>query len=131
MLSATYRQSSAGNPAGLAKDPGNELWWRYPMRRLTAEEIRDSILAVSGRINLQLGGPSVYPPQPDGLWRAAFNGQRTWDTSMGEDRYRRGLYTFVKRTSPYPAMTTFDAHAPPRLEAYISVLLTVENAPAM
>jgi hypothetical protein len=56
-----------------------------------------------------MGGPSVYPPQPDGLWRAAFNGQRNWATSAGEDRYRRGLYTFWRRTVPYPSMATFDA----------------------
>src|SRR5437762_4327071 len=54
-------------------------------------------------------GPSVFPPQPDGLWQAAFNGERTWQTSKGEDRYRRGLYTFWRRTVPYPSMATFDA----------------------
>src|SRR5262249_1832248 len=54
-------------------------------------------------------GPSVFPPQPPGLWQAAFNGQRTWATSSGADRYRRGLYTFWRRTIPYPSMTTFDA----------------------
>jgi hypothetical protein len=54
-------------------------------------------------------GPSVYPPQPEGLWQAAFNGERTWPTSTGEDRYRRGLYTFWRRTIPYPSMATFDA----------------------
>ena len=56
-----------------------------------------------------MGGPSVFPPQPDGLWQAAFNGQRDWTTSAGEDRYRRGLYTFWRRTVPYPSMATFDA----------------------
>jgi hypothetical protein len=56
-----------------------------------------------------VGGPSVYPPQPPGLWQAAFNGERTWATSTGADRYRRGLYTFWRRTIPYPSMTTFDA----------------------
>ncbi|MEO6183473.1 MAG: DUF1553 domain-containing protein, partial [Verrucomicrobiota bacterium] len=57
----------------------------------------------------KIGGPSVYPPQPDGLWRAAFNGERTYATSKGEDRYRRGLYTIWRRTVPYPSMATFDA----------------------
>ena len=57
----------------------------------------------------KLGGPSVFPPQPDGLWQAAFNGERTWATSQGADQYRRGLYTFWRRTVPYPSMATFDA----------------------
>jgi hypothetical protein len=60
-------------------------------------------------LSRKVGGPSVYPVQPDGLWRAAFNGERTWATSQGEDRYRRGLYTFWRRTVPYPSMATFDA----------------------
>jgi hypothetical protein len=64
---------------------------------------------LSGLLSPKLGGPSVYPPQPDGLWRAAFNGQRSWETSKGEDRYRRGIYTFWRRTVPYPSMATFDA----------------------
>jgi len=71
--------------------------------------VRDQALALSGLLSSKIGGPSVYPPQPDGLWRAAFNGQRTWETSKGEDRYRRGLYTFWRRTVPYPGMATFDA----------------------
>src|SRR5205823_12405213 len=66
-------------------------------------------LALSGLLSRELGGPSVYPPQPDGLWQAAFNGQRTWATSNGDDRYRRALYTFWRRTIPYPSMATFDA----------------------
>jgi hypothetical protein len=56
-----------------------------------------------------MGGPSVFPPQPEGLWQAAFNGERTWATSSGDDRHRRGLYTFWRRTVPYPSMATFDA----------------------
>jgi hypothetical protein len=71
--------------------------------------VRDQALALSGLLSRKIGGPSVYPPQPPGLWQAAFNGQRTWPTSTGEDRYRRGLYTFWRRTIPYPSMTTFDA----------------------
>ena len=71
--------------------------------------VRDQALALSGLLSHQVGGPSVYPPQPDGLWQAAFNGQRTWATSMGDDRYRRALYTFWRRTTPYPSMSTFDA----------------------
>ena len=71
--------------------------------------VRDQALALSGLLSRKVGGPSVFPPQPDGLWQAAFNGQRTWSTSQGEDRYRRGLYTFWRRTVPYPSMATFDA----------------------
>jgi hypothetical protein len=72
--------------------------------------VRDQALAVSGLLSGKMHGPSVYPPQPKGLWRAAFNGRdRTWATSAGEDRYRRGLYTFWRRTVPYPSMATFDA----------------------
>ena len=71
--------------------------------------VRDQALALSGLLSRKMGGPSVFPPQPDGLWQAAFNGQRTWATSTGEDRYRRGLYTFWRRTVPYPSMATFDA----------------------
>ena len=71
--------------------------------------VRDQALALSGLLSRKVGGPSVFPPQPDGLWQAAFNGQRTWATSQGEDRYRRGLYTFWRRTVPYPSMATFDA----------------------
>jgi hypothetical protein len=71
--------------------------------------VRDQALAIGGLLSHKLRGPSVYPPQPAGLWQAAFNGERTWTTSMGEDKYRRGLYTFWRRTIPYPSMTTFDA----------------------
>jgi hypothetical protein len=71
--------------------------------------VRDQGLALSGLLSEKLGGPSVFPPQPDGLWQAAFNGQRTYPTSTGEDRYRRGIYTFWRRTAPNPSMSTFDA----------------------
>src|SRR5207245_837346 len=108
-MASTYRQSSRATPTLLAKDPRNRLLARYPRRRLDAESVRDQALALSGLLPHKIGGPSVYPPQPDGLWRAAFNGQRTWPTSTGEDRYRRGMYTFWRRTVPYPSMATFDA----------------------
>ena len=77
--------------------------------RLEAEMVRDQAMALSGLLSRKLGGPSVFPPQPDGLWQAAFNGERTWATSQGADRYRRGLYTFWRRTVPYPSMAAFDA----------------------
>ena len=109
MLSETYCQSSRVTSEALAKDPRNRLYSRGPRFRLEAEMVRDQALALSGLLSGKLKGPSVYPPQPDGLWQAAFNGERTWPTSKGEDRYRRGLYTFWRRTIPYPSMATFDA----------------------
>ena len=71
--------------------------------------VRDQALALSGLLSRKIGGPSVFPPQPEGLWQAAFNGERTWATSAGDDQHRRGLYTFWRRTVPYPSMATFDA----------------------
>jgi hypothetical protein len=109
VTSATYRQSSAVNDRLLAADPDNRLLARGPRFRLEAEMIRDQALALSGLLSPKIGGPSVFPLQPDGLWQAAFNGERTWATSSGEDRYRRALYTFWRRTIPYPSMATFDA----------------------
>jgi hypothetical protein len=109
VMSQTYRQVSRPSEAAMKIDARNELLSHYPRRRLDAEQVRDQALALSGLLSPKMGGPSVYPPQPDGLWRAAFNGQRSWETSKGEDRYRRGLYTFWRRTVPYPSMATFDA----------------------
>ena len=109
VTSATYRQSSRVNSKAMEKDTRDRLLWRYPRRRLDAESVRDQSLALSGLLSEKIGGPSVFPPQPDGLWQAAFNGQRTYPTSSGEDRYRRGLYTFWRRTTPNPSMSTFDA----------------------
>jgi hypothetical protein len=71
--------------------------------------VRDQALALAGLLSRKSHGPSVYPPQPPGLWQAAFNGERTWTTSQGEDKYRRGLYTLWRRTVPYPSMAAFDA----------------------
>ncbi len=109
VTSATYRQSSRVMPEVLAKDPRNRLLSRGPRFRLEAEMVRDQALALSGLLSRKMHGPSVYPPQPPGLWQAAFNGQRTWAMSSGVDRYRRGLYTFWRRTVPYPSMAAFDA----------------------
>jgi len=108
---STYRQSSVPSDRDrLAQtDPRNELLSYYPRARLEAEMIRDQALVISGLFSPKIGGPSVYPPQPDNLWQAAFNGQRNYPTSTGPDRYRRGLYTFWRRTVPHPSMTTFDA----------------------
>ena len=109
VLSATYRQSAVATPEDLAADPQNRWLGRAHRRRLDAETLRDQALAVSGLLSRKIGGPSVFPSQPDGLWRAAFNGERSWSTSEGEDRYRRGIYTFWRRTVPYPGMVAFDA----------------------
>lgn len=109
VTSTTYRQSARVTPESLKKDPRNRLLSRGPRFRLEAEMVRDQALAVSGLLSRKLHGPSVFPPQPPNLWQAAFNGERTWATSTGEDRYRRGLYVFWRRTIPYPSMATFDA----------------------
>jgi hypothetical protein len=108
VTSATYRQSSAATPQLLERDPYNKLLARGPRFRMEAEMIRDVALAVSGRLSEKIGGPSVFPLQPDGIWDLPYNDDQ-WKTSEGEDAYRRGLYTFVRRTSPYPSFVTFDA----------------------
>ena len=108
VLSSTYRQAAVTTPIKKRLDPRNVLLSRGPRFRLTAEMIRDQALAVSGLLSDKVHGPSVMPPQPDGIWRTVYSGL-AWKTSPGEDRYRRGLYTFWRRSSPYPAMTTFDA----------------------
>ena len=108
-LSATYCQSSKAAPELLARDPHNELLARGPAKRLTAEMLRDQALATSGLLVEKLGGPSVRPYQPAGLWEEIAMGRPRYEQSKGDDLYRRGLYTFWKRTVPPPAMTTFDA----------------------
>jgi hypothetical protein len=108
VTSATYRQSSKVSPALLERDPYNRLLGRGPRFRMEAEMVRDVALAASGQLSRKIGGPSVFPPQPEGIWNIPYNDDR-WVESQGEDRYRRGLYTFVRRTSPYPSLTTFDA----------------------
>ncbi|MHB0957614.1 MAG: DUF1553 domain-containing protein [Pirellulaceae bacterium] len=109
VTSATYRQAPDVRPDHQLLDPRNRLLARGPRSRLEAETVRDQALALSGLLAHQMGGPSVYPYQPPGLWRAAFNGERTWPVSEGRDRFRRGLYVFWRRTVPYPSMATFDA----------------------
>ena len=110
VTSKTYRQSSVTTAATLEKDARNRLLARYPRRRLEAEAVRDQALQISGLLSRKIGGPSVYPPQPAGLWKVAFNnGQNDYPTSEGEDRHRRAIYTFWRRTMPYPSLATFDA----------------------
>lgn len=108
VMSATYQQSSVATPALLERDPKNELLARSPRIRLEAELIRDSVLKVSGLLSPKIGGPSVFPPQPASVSTEGAYGALAWNTSPGEDRYRRGLYTFSKRTTPYAMFTTFD-----------------------
>ena len=106
--SATYRQSSRASAELLARDPENHWLARGPARRLSAEQLRDQALATSGLLVEKLGGPSVKPYQPDGLWDVAM-GRPVYDQGHGDDLYRRSLYTFWKRTVPPPAMVAFDA----------------------
>ena len=107
VMSRTYRQSSEITPEFQKIDPRNQLLSRGARFRLSAETVRDESLAVAGLLSDKMGGPPVMPPQPDGLWRSTYNGQK-WINAEGEDRFRRALYTYLKRTTPYPSMTTFD-----------------------
>jgi len=107
VTSATYAQSSHVTPKLLAADRDNRLLSRFPRVRLDAEIIRDAALASSGLLTEKIGGPSVYPPQPDGVTEAAY-GSTKWNASDGQDRYRRSLYTFSKRTAPFALYNTFD-----------------------
>ena len=110
VLSATYKQQSIFTKELLKKDPYNKLYARGPRVRLSAEQIRDQTLAVSSLLSPKMYGKSVMPYQPDGIWRSPYNGD-TWKLSEGEDQYRRSLYTYFKRTAPYPSMITFDGGA--------------------
>jgi hypothetical protein len=108
--SATYRQSSVPTPELLAQDPDNRQLARGPRFRLPAEIIRDQALAASGLLVPKLGGPSVRPYQPDGLWEAVtYDGEVSYLQDSGEDLWRRSLYTFWKRQAPPPALLTFDS----------------------
>ena len=107
VMSATYRQSSTANPELYKRDPDNRLLARGPRIRLTAEQVRDQSLAISGLLSDNMYGPSVMPPQPEGVWQV-IRGVLKWRPSNGADRYRRGIYTFWRKSSPYPSMTTFD-----------------------
>ncbi len=104
-----YRQASKATPDLLERDPDNRLLARGPRLRMSAEVVRDHALAVSGLLSRKMLGPSVRPPRPELGLKAAFGRMMDWETSPGEDRYRRALYTEARRTSPYPSMATFDA----------------------
>jgi hypothetical protein len=112
VMSATYRQSSAVTHEMLQRDPQNRLLARGARTRMPAEMVRDGALAVSGLLVEKLGGPSVYPYQPPGLWLEINNRpnySKAYPTGKGDDLYRRSLYTFWKRTVPHPAMSAFDS----------------------
>jgi hypothetical protein len=111
-MSATYRQSTAARPDAATADPDNLLLHRQTRIRVEAEIVRDLNLDVSGLLNLKVGGAGVYPPLPQEFLGLAYKGMNGvdnwWPTSVGADRYRRGLYTFHKRTAAHPALQVFD-----------------------
>jgi len=107
VMSATYRQSSKFTPEKIELDPYNRWLSRGPRFRLSAEQIRDQVLEVSGLLIKKIGGESVMPLQPDGIWNVVYSNHK-WETKP-EDRYRRGIYTFWRRTTPYPSMVSFDS----------------------
>ncbi len=109
VMSSTYQQSSAATPELLTNDPENRLLAHGPRVRLEAEVIRDAAMRISGLLSVRVGGPSVFPPQPAGVTTEGTYGGLDWKASPGGNRYRRGLYTFTKRTAPFAMATTFDA----------------------
>ena len=108
VTSATYRQSAKTSPNLLERDPHNRLLARGPQQRLPAEMVRDQALLASGLLSDKMGGPPVMPPQPEGVWNSVYNDSK-WKDATGPDRYRRAIYTYIKRTSGYPSFLTFDA----------------------
>lgn len=107
VLSATYRQAAVINDDLLEKDPYNQLYSRGARVRLSAEQIRDQTLAISGLLSKKMYGKPVMPHQPQGVWSTPYNDDE-WELSEGEDKYRRAIYTYMKRSAPYPIMETFD-----------------------
>jgi len=108
VTSATYRQSAKATAAINEKDPRNRLLARGPQQRLSAEMVRDQALLASGLLADKMGGPPVMPPQPEGVWNSVYNDSK-WVDASGPDRYRRAIYTYIKRTSGYPSFLIFDA----------------------
>ncbi len=109
VLSAAYRQASIHRPEYEAQDPTNQSLFRQNRFRVEAEIVRDLNLAASGLLSPKIGGPSVFPAMPEELAKLSYANNFTWKNSTGEDRYRRGMYTFFKRTIPHPSLMTFDA----------------------
>lgn len=110
VMSATYQQDSKVSKEELEKDEANRYYARGARVRLSAEQMRDQALSVTGLLSEKMYGPSVMPYQPEGIWRSPYDGAK-WELSKGENKYRRALYTYWKRTAPYPAMMTFDGVA--------------------
>lgn len=110
VMSATYMQDSRVTPEMLKKDAFNRFYARGPRVRLSAEQIRDQALMVSGLLSSKMYGPSVMPTQPPGIWLSPYDGN-VWTKSTGEDQYRRAVYTYWKRTAPFPSMLSFDGVA--------------------
>jgi hypothetical protein len=108
VTSATYRQSSNVSPQLLARDPYNKLYARGPRFRVEAEMVHDIALSASGLLSVKMYGPSVFPYQPEGIWDVPYSKDK-WEESTGEDRYRRAIYTFIRRSAPYPSLVTYDA----------------------
>ncbi|MEY3458772.1 MAG: hypothetical protein RL215_1929, partial [Planctomycetota bacterium] len=108
LTSATYQQSAAQHTTGQQIDPLNSLLWRQNRMRVEGEIIRDISLQAGALLSAKIGGPSVFPPLPAGVAELSYANNFRWTESSGEDRYRRGMYTFFKRTSPHPNLTTFD-----------------------
>lgn len=108
VTSATYRQASRHRPELLEIDPQNTLLARQSRLRVEAEIVRDLSLDVAGLLSKKIGGPSVFPALPAGITDLSYAGNFKWTNSTGEDRNRRGMYTFFKRTAPHPNLTTFD-----------------------
>ncbi len=134
VTSAAYRQSSKVSSELYQRDPYNLLLARGPRFRLEAETIRDVALKASGLLSATIGGPSVFPPQPEGIWTQHYSEEK-WVASLEEDRHRRGLYTFWRRTSPYPTFFTFDAPSReyctvrrPRTNTPLQALTTLNDA---
>ncbi len=136
VLTKTYRQASDHRPELLQRDPKNELLARQNRFRVEAEIVRDLSLAAAGLLSPKVGGPSVFPPIPDGVADVNYNSAFKWKLSEGEDRYRRGMYTYFKRTAPHPSLITFDcpdsnvtAVRRPRSNTPLAALITLNSEP--
>ena len=135
VTSATYRQDSRVSPDLYLKDPFNRLFARGPRFRIEAELVRDNALAISGLLNSKIGGASVFPFQPEGVWSNPYSEDK-WSVNTNGDQFRRGLYTFWRRTAPYAAFLAFDAPSRevccerrPRTNTPLQALVTL-NDPA-
>ena len=108
MTSNTYRMSAQSNPRGIQQDPNNDLFWRFDMRRLTAEEIRDTVLWITGKLNLKMGGPSVFPELPEEVLATSSRPRSVWGKSPPDEANRRSVYVKVKRSLLVPILNQFD-----------------------